>query len=127
VGNNSLFARYNNINVDYWTIDNPGGRYPRPNQNQEFARNNTTMGYFDGSYVKLRNVTLGYTLPSSVTDRLNMSQLRFYVSGQNLLFWAPFDLFDPEVDNPNTDDLPSLGGGTTPSTRMVLFGVKAQF
>lgn len=127
VGNNSLFARYNNLNVDYWTIDNPGGRYPRPNQNQEFARNNTTMGYFDGSYVKLRNLTLGYTLPSSVTDRLNMSQLRFYVSGQNLLFWAPFDLFDPEVDNPNTEDLPSLGGGTTPSTRMVLFGVKAQF
>lgn len=127
VGNNSLFARYNNLNVDYWTIDNPGGIYPRPNQNQERPRNNTTMGYFDGSYVKLRNVTLGYTLPSSVTERINMSQLRFYVSGQNLLFWAPFDLFDPELDNANTGDLPSLGGGTTPSTRMVLFGVKAQF
>ncbi|MCB0631314.1 MAG: TonB-dependent receptor [Saprospiraceae bacterium] len=127
VGNNSLFARYNNLNVDYWTIDNPGGRYPRPNQNQEFARNNTTMGYFDGSFVKLRNVNLGYTLPSSVSEKIGMSMLRFYVSGQNLWFAAKYDTFDPEVDDPDTGDLPSLGSGTTPSTKIILFGVKAQF
>ena len=127
VGNNSLFARYNNLNVDYWTIDNPGGRFPRPNQNQERPRNNTTMGYFDGSYVKLRNVTLGYNLPASVTDGIGMSNLRIYVSGQNLWFSAKYDTFDPEVDDPDTDDLPSLGAGTTPSTKIILFGVKAQF
>jgi TonB-linked SusC/RagA family outer membrane protein len=127
VGNNSLFARYNNLNVDYWTIDNPGGRYPRPNQNQEFTRNNTTMGYFDGSYVKLRNVNLGYTFPNSVTEGIGLSNLRLYVSGQNLWFAAKFDTFDPEVDDPDTGDLPSLGAGTTPSTKIFLFGVKAQF
>ena len=127
VGNNSLFARYNNLNVNYWTINNQDGIYPRPNQNQERPRNNTTMGYFDGSYIKLRNVTLGYTFPSSVTDGLGMSNLRLYVSGQNLWFSAKYDTFDPEVDDPDTEDLPSLGGGTTPSTRLVLFGVRANF
>ncbi len=127
VGNNSLFARYNNLNVDYWTIDNQGAQYPRPNQNQEFTRNNTTMGYFDGSYLKLRNVNLGYTFPSSIAEKLRMSQLRLYVSGQNLYFWSKFQTFDPEVDNQNTGSLPSLGAGTTPSTRLILGGIKIQF
>lgn len=127
VGNNSLFARYQNLNVDFWTINNQDARYPRPNQNQEFTRNNTTMGYFDGSYIKLRNVTLGYTFPSSITDGIGMSNLRLYVSGQNLFFITKYDTFDPEVDDPDTVDNPSLGAGTTPSTRLILFGVRANF
>ena len=127
VGNNSLFARYNNLNVNYWTPSNQDAPFPRPNQNQERPRNNSTMGYFDGSYVKLRNVTLGYNLPSSVIDKLGLSQLRLYLSGQNLWFAAKYDTFDPEVDDPDTDDLPSLGAGTTPSTKIFLFGLKAQF
>ncbi len=127
VGNNSLFFRYQNLNVDYWTIDNQDAQYPRPNQNQERPRNNTTMGYFDGSFIKLRNLTLGYTIPSSITDDWGIGGLRFYVSGQNLWFAAKYDTFDPEVDDEDTEDLPSLGAGTTPSSRLVLFGVKAQF
>jgi TonB-linked SusC/RagA family outer membrane protein len=127
VGNNSLFARYNNLNVDYWTINNQDARFPRPNQNQEFTRNNTTMGYFDGSYIKLRNVNLGYTFPNSITEKLKMSNLRLYVSGQNLWFITKYDTFDPEVDDPDTGDLPSLGSGTTPSTRIFLFGLRANF
>ncbi|MDH3243682.1 MAG: TonB-dependent receptor [Saprospiraceae bacterium] len=127
VGNNSLFFRYNNLNVDYWTIDNQDGRYPRPNQNQEFTRNNTTMGYFDGSYVKLRNLNLGYNFPSGFLNEIGLSGLRVYVSGQNLWFAAKYDTFDPEVDDPETEELPELGSGTTPSTRLVLFGIKAQF
>lgn len=127
VGNNSLFFRYNNLNVDYWTVDNQSGQYPRPNQNQERPRNNTTMGYFDGSYLKLRNVNLGYNFPESVYSKLGMTGLRLYTSGQNLWFSAKYDTFDPEVDDPDTDDLPSVSAGTTPSTRLILFGVKAQF
>ncbi|MEL6923226.1 MAG: SusC/RagA family TonB-linked outer membrane protein, partial [Bacteroidota bacterium] len=127
VGNNSLFARYNNLNVDYWTIDNQTGRFPRPNNAQERPRNNTTMGYFDGSFMKLRNVTLGYNLPRSVVSKLNMSNLRLYVSGQNLWFAAKYDTFDPEISDPDNDDLPVLGGSTTPSTKIMLFGVKVQF
>jgi len=127
VGNNSLATRYNNINIDYWTIDNQDAKYPRPNQNQEFTRNNRTMGFFDGSYVKLRNVSLGYNMPDKIVDKLGMSNLRLYVSGQNLWFAAKYDTFDPEVDDPDTEDLPSLGAGTTPSTKLLLFGLKAQF
>ena len=99
----------------------------RKTKGQERPRNNTTMGYFDGSYVKLRNVTLGYTVPDEIAEALKMSSLRFYVSGQNLWFATKFETFDPEVDNPNTQSNPSLGAGTTPSTRLMLAGLKIQF
>jgi len=127
VGNNSLAVRYNNIDIDYWTINNPTNAYPRPNQNQEFTRNNTTMGYFDGSYVKLRNVTLGYNLPSNVADKIGMSRLRVYLSGQNLWFASKYDTYDPEVDTSDNEDLPELGSGVLPSNRLILFGVNANF
>lgn len=127
VGNNSLFARYNNLDVDYWTINNPTNAFPRPNQNQERPRNNTTMGYFDGSYVKLRNVTLGYNLPTSVAERIGMSRLRIYASGQNLWFQAAYESYDPEVDTTSNTNNPSLGSGVLPSNRLILFGVNANF
>ncbi|MCB0664175.1 MAG: hypothetical protein KDC80_00060, partial [Saprospiraceae bacterium] len=59
-----------------------------------------------GSYIKLRNVSLGYNFPSSITDKIGINGLRLYVSGQNLWFSAKYDTFDPEVDDPDTQDLP---------------------
>jgi TonB-linked SusC/RagA family outer membrane protein len=127
-GNNSLFARYNNLDVDYWTIDNPSNDSPRPNENQEFPRDGNTRTYFDGSFVKLRNVTLGYTLPSTVTETLGISRLRFYASAQNPLFWSTFETFDPEVEDDDDSNNPgSLGSGIVPSSRLFLLGVNLQF
>lgn len=126
---NGLFGRYNNLDVDYWTPNNPTNAFPRPNENQERPRNNATLGYFDGSFVKLRNASLSYTLPSRVTQSLKMSRLKFYVSGQNLLVFSNYDTFDPEADDPDTGDLPTIGGGDNiiPSTRLILFGINAEF
>lgn len=118
--NNSLFARYNNLNVDYWTIDNPTNAFPRPNENQERPRNDDTMRFFDGSYVKLRNVTIGYNFPTSVAEKLKMSSLRVYASAQNPWFSAKYDTFDPE----NNGD---ISGGDIPSSKVFLFGVNLRF
>lgn len=121
--NNSLFARYNNLDVDYWTVDNPTNANPRPNQNQERPRNNSTLTYFDGSFLKLRNVQLGYNLPAAASSKLGLSNLRFYVSGQNLWFNSNFDTFDPELlDNEETNS-----NYVIPSNRIVLAGVRATF
>lgn len=126
---NGLFGRYSNLDVDYWTPNNPTNEYPRPNENQERPRNNSTLGYFDGSFVKLRNASFSYTVPNSVASKLKMSRLKVYVSGQNLLVFSPYDTFDPEVDNTNTGSFPSIGSGDSiiPSTRLILFGINAQF
>ena len=121
--NNSLFGRYNNIDVDYWTIDNPTNANPRPNENQESPRNGSTLTYFDGSFVKLRNVSLGYSLPESITNTLGMEKLRFSISGQNLVFWDNFPTFDPEI----SDDGASLGSGIVPSTKQWSLSLKATF
>lgn len=111
----TMQARYNNINVDYWTIDNPTNDYPRPNKNQENITYGSTLRYMDGGYIKLRNVTLGYTLPASIADKLKMTKLRFYVQAQNPLVWSSYKMFDPErAGNVTSDQMPSykmfLGG-----------------
>ncbi len=118
--NNSLFARYNNLDVNYWTIDNPSNEAPRPNENQERPRDGSTLTYFDGSYIKLRNVTASYTLPSTVIDNLPFNNLRLYVSGENLWFGTSYETFDPEAGN-------EISSGDVPSNRSIIFGLKASF
>lgn len=118
--NNGLFGRYNNLNVDFWTIDNPTNANPRPNVNQEFPRNGSTRSYFDGSFVKLRNVTLGYNIPETIASRLYMSRARIYASAQNPIFWANFDTWDPELAG-------DINAGTVPSARQFILGVNVSF
>ncbi|TMM58413.1 TonB-dependent receptor [Maribacter algarum] len=122
-GNNSLFGRYNNLDVDYWTIDNPTNAFPRPNENQERPRDGSTLTYFGGGFLKLRNISLGYTLPESVTEKLGMDRLRFSISGQNLFFITDFETFDPEVG----EDEGALDSGIVPSNKMWSFSLNATF
>ncbi len=119
--NNSLFGRYNNLNVNYWTPDNPTNDFPRPNQNQESARLNDAMTYFDGDFIKLRNVTLGYTFPQAIVDRIGMSRLRIYAAAQNPWFAATYETFDPETGFDGEAE------GNIPSSQLYLFGVNLQF
>ncbi len=118
--NSGLFGRYNNLDVDYWTIDNPTNSNPRPNVNQEFPRDGSTRSYFNGSFVKLRNVTLGYNLPQTIAQRLSMSRLRIYATAQNPIFWSSFDTWDPEVAG-------DINAGTVPSSRQFLLGLNVSF
>lgn len=118
--NNGLFGRYNNLNVDYWTMDNPSNENPRPNVNQERPRNGSTRSYFDGSFVKLRNVTLGYNIPKSIASKFFMSRARIYATAQNPMFWANFDTWDPELAG-------DINAGTVPSARQFLLGVNVSF
>lgn len=65
---NLLTGRRNNINVDYWTPTNTGAKYPNPagpisNDNPRYA---STLSYFDGSFMKIRTITLGYDLSRSL-------------------------------------------------------------
>ena len=119
LGNNTLQSRYNNLDVDYWTPTNPTNAYPRPQLNQERPENGSTLTYFDGSYLKLRNVTLGYNFESSIASKLGLKNLRAYLQGQNLWFSSKYDSFDPEIGEA------TLGSGTTPSSKLFAFGIKA--
>jgi hypothetical protein len=104
----TMQSRYNNLKVDYWTIDNPSNDYPRPNFNQENPVNVSTLRYKDGGFVKLRTITLGYTLPQGISGKLGLSTLRVYLSAQNPKVWSSYKVFDPEsVDRIDASDVPS--------------------
>jgi len=113
---NSLFGRYNNLDVDYWTPDNPDGAYPRPNQNQEFPIYGQTLSFFSGDFIKVRSVTLGYDLPQSLVQQINAESLRLYLKANQ-----PF-IFSPYVQNHKGID-PEYPELSTPSTRTFRFGV----
>ena len=119
-GQATMQARYNNLDVDYWTIDNPTNEYPRPNKNQENITYGSSLNYTDGGFVKIRNITLGYELPLSTAGKLKMTKLRFFVTAQNPVTWSEYKLFDPErAGNVISDAMPS--------NRMFLGGVNISF
>jgi hypothetical protein len=128
----TMQGRYNNLAVDYWTINNPTNDYPKPNKVQEFPANNSTLRYVDGGYVKLRTITLGYSLPQSLLSKYGISSFRIYVSANNPVAWSNYKIFDPEVA-PSTIAAPNSGGaatngaGTVPSNKVFLGGVNITF
>ncbi|HZB13116.1 MAG TPA: TonB-dependent receptor [Chryseolinea sp.] len=119
-GQATMQGRYNNLNVDYWTIDNPTNDYPRPNKNQENITYGSSLNYVDGGFVKMRNITFGYTLPESIAGKMKMTKLRLFVSAQNPFTWSDYKLFDPERAG-------NIGSGAMPSNRMILGGINISF
>lgn len=86
--------------LDYWRSDNPDAYYPKPYGGAENNKNNNIQsGYLqNGSYFRLKNIQIGYTLPQSVSTRLQIDQLRLYFIGENLLtFTNMASMFDPEA------------------------------
>ena len=119
-GLNTMQSRYNNMDVDYWTVDNPTNAFPRPNVNQESPQKSSTLRYYDGSYWKLRNVTLGYNFSNAIAEKLAMSSLRVYFTAQNPWFSAKYESYDPENAN-------EIGTGDVPSSKLFLMGLNFQF
>src|SRR5215210_7466686 len=85
---------------DYWTPENPNAKYPRP---EAFADKNWVNADFwivNTGYLKLKNVQLGYTLPSALNKRLNIQRLRLYVAASNVFTISAINKwgFDPEFN-----------------------------
>ncbi len=139
---NLLSGRRNNINVDYWTPDNTDAKYPKPggiisNDNPKYA---STLSYFDGGFLKIRTITLGYDFSRSLIKNPDL-KMRMYVTAQN-----PFVMFsefhkesglDPETnsfgnENASVNLSQNLRriltvGYNTPSTRNFIVGVNLTF
>ena len=119
--------------MDYWTPDNPDAFYPRPtNQVQSSDARNflpQTRYLLDMSYLRMKNITLGYTLPSSLIGRTPLENLRVYVSGQNLFEFDNVDVpIDPETDYTNSGlNDPNTFGRVYPFQRTVSIGLNTTF
>lgn len=103
------YAKYNRngsnngASIDYWTPENPTNAYPRPHATRS-STYVTTLTEREASFAKIRNITLGYTIPKSITGKANIDNLRLYVSGKNLYSFSNLKDFDPEgegvIDRP---------------------------
>ncbi|WP_210517095.1 SusC/RagA family TonB-linked outer membrane protein [Hymenobacter terricola] len=78
----------------------------------------------DGSFLRLNNVTLGYSLPKALIAKAKLTQLRFYVTGNNLYTWTKYSGFDPEANTRRASPLtPGVDYAGYPRSRVLLFGV----
>ncbi len=82
----------------------------------------------DGSYLRLKNLTLAYHIPKSILSALNISDLRAYVSGTNLLTFTKYKGYDPEVSSFTSNDaLTGVDLGNYPSSKVFTFGMEVSF
>jgi TonB-linked SusC/RagA family outer membrane protein len=121
-------GRANVFKYDYWTPTNPTNDFPQPDGNTNNADYYSTLGYRDGTFIKMRSINLGYTLPSSLCKRFGINSLRMYLQAQN-----PFIVYSPLVrDGYGIDPegtgfgnaLASQGGGTTAPGRAITIGIQ---
>ncbi len=110
--------------ADYWTPQNTSAYYPRADYYG--SRNTYTQTRYlqNAAYCRLKNITLGYTLPKNITEKFYVQNLRVFVSGENLLTFTGFtDLSDPE--------LVGIGqwgfGKTYPLSKTMSFGLSVTF
>lgn len=82
----------------------------------------------DASYLRFKAVTLGYTLPKSIIDKLNIKEIRFYATGENLFTITNYSGLDPEVNAfGGSNTVRGIDFGTYPQTRNILFGASLKF
>lgn len=117
--------------LDRWTPENPDATYPRlsmRNSNKNWQT--STFWMQNAAYVKMRNLQIGYTIPSKLLANSGISRLRFYFSADNLFTITGFDGADPEAaydfNNQASTEL-SRGGSYYPLTRNYSFGVNLSF
>ena len=111
-----------------WTGEGTSNKYPRLAVGDATNWMVSDLYVCDGSYLRLKNITLGYTLPKALTRKLTIERLRFYVQAENLVTWTKYWGFDPEISS-GPDGIKSLGidRGVYPQARTFTVGVNVSF
>lgn len=119
--------------MDHWTlrVDNGDGTYTEGNYTNYLCavkRNltniNTSRVIEDASFLRLKNVQLGYNFPVKLIKKMGLSSLRLYISGQNLWTWTKYTGYDPEVSTRNSALTRGFDYSSYPKTTSYTFGIK---
>ena len=104
-------------------------RLPRLSASSTNANNRMSDLYIeDGSYLRLQNISLSYTLPKSIVRKIKLENIKVYMNLQNVYTWTKYDGFDPEVGAMYGDALMTgLDYGRYPSPRIYTFGLNVSF
>lgn len=115
--------------LDYWTLENPDAFYPRPADLGEGSIRNflpQTKYLADFSYLRLKNITIGYTLPLNISKKLYLEKCRIYVGAENLWTKTPLHLpIDPEILNSSSQSInANYFGRAYPYRKAFSFGLQ---
>ena len=139
---NMMTGRRGQIDLDYWTPTNTGARYPRAGGliSGDNPKYGSTIGYFNGSFLKVGAITLGYNFEKiGLVKRAGIDKLRIYATAQNpFVFFSQFHKetgLDPEPNSRGNENQAAAGylyrqkviGTNTPNTRNYLIGVNLTF
>lgn len=138
-GGYGLSDAFTNISVNYynnrWTGPGTTNTYARAIGDDGGIQNNRASDYFleSGDFVKLRNLRLGYNLPSTLTEVIGMSAAKIYVSAQNLITWTDYTGWNPEIgqnadiNGVNSVQTRGIDAGAYPISTSFTMGVNLQF
>jgi hypothetical protein len=119
------YARTNNLGVqtlNRWTPQNRSNVYPRPYPDVSTDNNRVSSRWIeDGSYLRLKNMQIGYNLPDGTLEALHLERARVYIGGQNLLTFTDYLGWEPEVGSNGFDEL------TYPQARSIMIGLQLGF
>jgi len=120
---NKTLALYEN----YWKPDRPSSEYTRLYPTDPNLNARTSSWWCEnGSFLRIKAIQLGYSLPEKVTKILSVNRARFYGSASNVFTFTKYKGYDPEVSS--SDVLASgIDGGSYPSPRVIMFGVQIDF
>lgn len=86
-----------------------------------------TQSIYNASYIRLKNISLSYNIPSSLTDRIGMGNVRVYASAVNLVTWTAWPFYDPEVAFSPNDIYNNVTSASYPTERQVYAGIDIRF
>ncbi|WP_318310154.1 TonB-dependent receptor [Flagellimonas crocea] len=112
--------------LDRWTPQNEDTNVPSFEGTNSQEQLQSTRWLEDGSYIRFKNIALGYSFPSEVLDKLNVSRARLYVSGTNLITFTDYSGYDPESTN-QVDTQAGLDTSSYPSQKVITIGVDLSF
>ena len=117
---------------NHWTPTNPSDRYARAlgtgGDNSSINNVPSSVWVEDGSFIKLKNISIGYTLPTNSLKKYSISKIRLYVSAQNLFFITKYTGLDPEIGIQNANATQNgVDNGAYPSSKYFTFGLNVTF
>jgi TonB-dependent starch-binding outer membrane protein SusC len=115
---------------DSWTPENPNTKVPKASAISNFSTNTQSTSYYveDGSFLRLRNLQLGYTIPESVLSKASIKSLRVYVQAVNLFTITKYSGLDPEIQAQyGNDQNHGVDYGNYPLVKQFLFGLNVSF
>ena len=119
--------------AESWTPQNLNAKYPKLDQSDTYSKAISSYYVEDGSYIRMRNVQLGYNVPQSMARWLSAS--RIYVQGENLFTWTRYTGLDPSLPTANVngsggdirDQYRGIDRGVYPSSRTFSIGLSTSF